>query len=271
MLAKFLRHTVATAAVTLGVATQVVAAPTFQINPSVIGGPAGTYTADFINGNASTLLTLIPGVPGTTSGSGYIIFSSFALNNVPVVNTSPPGSSSGFNVFATYNFTTTLTSGTLGGLGSTYNVTSLQFNLYGDNLAVGPNATFTAATSSGASGTPAIVTLGNAQLLGAGSLAVTGVSDINAQGGTSFTTTELFNLTPFGSTFFTDPVPFFNLAFNSFTNTQPGVTRSSDGLHLAINNASGGVDFNRSVPEPATMALVGIALLGVAVSRRRKA
>ena len=44
------------------------------------------------------------------------------------------------------------------------------------------------------------------------------------------------------------------------------------GSFLAINQASGGIDFNQQVqvPEPATLALLGIGLLGIGASRLRR-
>jgi hypothetical protein len=39
------------------------------------------------------------------------------------------------------------------------------------------------------------------------------------------------------------------------------------GRFIAINQTSGGVDFNR-IPEPASLALLGIGMLGIFGSRR---
>lgn len=263
----FVRKAIVGAIIAIGAVASAMATPIFEINPSVLGGPAGTYQSDFINGNASTLLTLTS--PNTDMGEGFIIFNSFTLAGNPQVNTAVPAATSGFEIFAKYSYTTTITSGSFGST-ATAVVDTLSFNLYGANLA-GPGAhpTFTAATATGPSGTAAVATLGNAQLLGFGTLNSPGAATNNALNGTSFNATTTFQLTGLGSAFFTSPVPFYSLAFNSFTNTSQGVALSSDLQHLAINSASGGVDFN-SVPEPGTLALAGLAMLGcMGVVRRR--
>lgn len=80
----------------------------------------------------------------------------------------------------------------------------------------------------------------------------------------SFGTSTSFALTPLGSAFFTSPNPFFNLSFESgqLNNFAPTGTQEING--------SLDVVFGR-VPEPATLALMGLGLLGMgATSRRRK-
>ena len=79
----------------------------------------------------------------------------------------------------------------------------------------------------------------------------------------SFGTTTSVALTAFGSTFFVDPVPFYNLAFESgqLNNFTPSGTQTINGsLDVVFGN----------VPEPSTLALMGLGMAGLGIMRRRK-
>ncbi|MCP4994007.1 MAG: flocculation-associated PEP-CTERM protein PepA, partial [Gammaproteobacteria bacterium] len=82
----------------------------------------------------------------------------------------------------------------------------------------------------------------------------------------SFGTTTSFDLTAAGEGFFIDPVPFYGLAFESgqFNNFDP-----TSQVVQVINGSLDAVFLN--VPEPATLALMGIGLIGLGGMRRKKA
>lgn len=258
----------------LAMSASAFALPQFQVDPDSNPVTANSFYATALNGSSSERLTINPGGPGVGSLSttfGYMDFSGFTnngplglpLGTVPAITS---GLGNTYGLYLTFDLVATLASGTVGTIGSNYILSSLNFNVYQDTDFVNPltRTLFSAATlASNAS----ISQNAGDTLFGSGSLVV-GVAGIDALGGAFLNSTTTYANTTAGDAFFFDPSPFYNLAFNAFINTGPGVTINA--THVAIT-ANGGVDFNR-VPEPATLALLGMGLIGMGVSlRKRKA
>jgi hypothetical protein len=247
-------------ALSMTLSTQAAAAPAFTVDASVLGGPAATFQADQMGGFMSSLVVYDPSTK-TASGSGYIEIASFGYQN-SIVRPLTSGLNINYDLYITYSFKTNVV-GAFGTVGQQDSFTELVYTLWG---AAGGSTVYTSADA--ATGEAAKASSGSAQAIGSGTL-LAGYSAFNAGGGATVNSTTAYANTEFGNTFFVAPTPFYNVAFNSFNNTLQGLDRVGD--VVAVNQAVGNIDFNsREVPEPVSLALVGLGLFGVSVVTRRR-
>jgi len=264
--------TATVAILALGISSQASAQafPSFTVDPNgafgAVGGPhQGPFKADFITGNSSTLVTT-SGSP-TAHGAGWVNLSSFVNAGSNVLATTS-GLNNSWQMWAEFTYDVSLTGGAYAKPGSTYNVTNLNVAFWADPSIATPTR-FTSASNSGEAATVAHGT--DAFQFGSADLIV-GVANINTLGGTSFNSTNNFLLNDAGTSLFPNPAPFHTIQSNEFNNTTQGVFIDPQGRFIALNETSGGVDFNPShIPEPETyaMLLAGLGLMGF-MTRRRK-
>jgi PEP-CTERM motif len=255
-----------------GFAMPVLAVPQFSVNTGLFMGAGGQlFDANSLAGTASSILQVIGG--NQIIGHGYTRFTSFNSDTNPTLNFFDTGltnnATNGYSMWAEYSFVTTLATGPYAGANSTYNINSLTFTLYGEkNNGAANNSVFTAANNANV-GSASVAQSADTINLGSGAV-FSGTSTINNLLGTSLNASMLFALTPSGSSFFYAPNPFYDLAFSSFTNTSQGFAPNPFGV-VAINSAVGGADFNNRTPEPGSLALLGLGLVGLVAARRRQA
>lgn len=265
------------AALTMGVATQASALDMFTVDPSVLGGPASTFNADFTSGVSSELLTITS--PTTVTGSGWMQFTGFSNGATPLFSPTT-GLGTNYGLYLKYTLANTLVSGTMGAANSVYNVTSLNFSLMAD---LGLNTGFTSANALTSTAATIGGTTSDDITLATGTLA-TGTAGFNSLGGAYLNTVQYLAVctgagtasiggvpvadpactSDTGSKYLVAPVPFYGIAFTEFNNTTTGVTRN--GALIGINGASGGI----TVPEPATLALLGVGLVGIGSTLRKR-
>lgn len=254
----------------LGLASSSVSAVTFNdfdVDPALGGGAQSTFTADKITGNYVESIVFNP--DGTFDvrlrwGAGQFV----ADDGTTFLNANQTGLGSDYGLYALYEG-----SGTFATVGNVTTFTTTPgvgfLELY---LDVATNTTFDNAggavnyanifdrSNTGddlllASGTPGP---------GGGTLDPNLSTCVNGINCGSFGTSVSFQLTDDGELFFIDPVPFYNLSFQS------GQLNNFDVAGEQLINGSMDVVFDSRIPEPGTLALLGLAFAGLGVATRRK-
>jgi len=229
-----------------------VAAPFNPFTVDPINGTYANFSADKITGNYTETATFNP--DGTFNVSLVWTAGQFATNNG---NTALQGFQTGlgntYGLFATYS--------AAGNYSTTNGVTTFTFQAGSGDLDLFLD---TDLMSDGGN-----VLLGSGDpIAGEGTLSP-GLSTCTASGGIncgSFGASSSFALTAAGSQFFILPNPFYSLTFQSgqLNTFEPAGTQTINGS-LDVTFAGAPTD----VPEPASVGLLGLGMLGLYAARRR--
>lgn len=229
--------------------------PDFTFDPA---GATAPFTADKMTGNYSEIVTF-DGLGGFTTSIKWEAGQFVANDGGSALSAGVTRLGVDYSMYAFFEGT-----GTVAPSGTNFNFTFLTGTL---NLWLDPQndatGTFVAPGTGAGSwtvGGAADTQIGVGSLLSGSGNLIGLCSGINCG---SFGTITSFALVGPGSTYFTAPVPFYDLSFESGQLNSFVVTGTQE------INGSLDVVFGR-VPEPSSIALLGLGLLGMSVGLRRR-
>lgn len=241
--------------------------PVYTVTPgAALQGTLTTFKANDLGGQYRETFTFTSAT--TFNVSALFLGNNFNLDDTVLAHTYTPAESGLGVKYQLY--AQELATGTYSTSGSTttFQITSGSFTLYLDPFAISGLMTgLDGFPANGSTLSPRTdfgddIPLGTGTLIPAGSSGTQTCTGGNNCG--SFGQTAKFSLTAAGSSFFTAPVPFYNLALTS------GQFQGVNPVNGQNANSTGTANTVFAVPEPSGIALMGLALLSLGFSRRRK-